>query len=146
MVLRARSGGVVGRSSWAACLTRRQASRAAKGAPRPGPGRSRKARDVPAVDGEGDPQRRSWRRADEPEDRGRDLGRSADGVSWTVRTGASTDERYATERFVATLRMLQADSSTYPDFPLGSSARTYGMTGAGGSMGFADPDLQLGYG
>lgn len=34
---------------------------------------------------------------------------SADGVSWTVRTGASTDERYATERFVATLQILQAD-------------------------------------
>lgn len=34
----------------------------------------------------------------------------------------------------------------YPGFPLGSSARAYGMAGAGGSMGFADPDLGLGYG
>ena len=34
----------------------------------------------------------------------------------------------------------------YPDFPLGSSERAYGMAGAGGSMGLADPDLQLGYG
>lgn len=34
----------------------------------------------------------------------------------------------------------------YPDFPLGSSERAYGMAGAGGSMGFADPDLELGYG
>lgn len=34
----------------------------------------------------------------------------------------------------------------YPDFPLGSSERAYGMAGAGGSMGFADPDLRLGYG
>lgn len=33
----------------------------------------------------------------------------------------------------------------YPDFPLGSSDRSYGMAGAGGSMGFADPDLELGY-
>ena len=34
----------------------------------------------------------------------------------------------------------------YPGFPLGSSERAYGMAGAGGSMGFADPDLRLGYG
>lgn len=34
----------------------------------------------------------------------------------------------------------------YPGFPLGSSNRAYGMAGLGGSMGFADPDLQLGYG
>lgn len=33
----------------------------------------------------------------------------------------------------------------YPGFPLGSSERAYGMAGAGGSMGFADPDLGLGY-
>lgn len=34
----------------------------------------------------------------------------------------------------------------YPGFAMGSSERAYGMAGAGGSMGFADPDLQLGYG
>lgn len=39
----------------------------------------------------------------------RTLSWSADGVSWTVHTGAGTDERSATERFVAMLQVLQAD-------------------------------------
>ncbi len=33
----------------------------------------------------------------------------------------------------------------YPGFPMGSSDRSYAMAGAGGSIGMADPDLDIGY-
>ena len=34
---------------------------------------------------------------------------------------------------------------SFPGFRFGSSEKAFGMAGSGGSLGFADPDAQVGY-
>jgi len=35
--------------------------------------------------------------------------------------------------------------SLFPDFKFGSSDKAFGMPGTGGSLGYADPDVQVGF-
>ena len=61
---------------------------------------------------------------------------------------ANTEEAFGTDEVLAPLvtRFGLGFFLTQPTIPFGPNPRSFGHPGAGGSIGFADPDTKLGFG
>jgi CubicO group peptidase (beta-lactamase class C family) len=100
---------------------------------------------------------REWRAAEIPAANGHGNARSVAALYGALAVGqilsAETIERATAEQFNGTdcvmgieARMGVGFILPSPRYPMGSGARNFGHSGAGGSMGFADPDARLGFG
>jgi CubicO group peptidase (beta-lactamase class C family) len=100
---------------------------------------------------------RKWRAAEIPAANGHGNARSVAAFYGALAVGKilskETIGRATVEQFNGTdcvmgieARMGVGFILASPRYPMGSGARNFGHSGAGGSMGFADPDARLGFG
>jgi CubicO group peptidase (beta-lactamase class C family) len=116
----------------------------------------------PGLSGIGTVNARAWRAAEIPSANGHASARAVARVFTALACGGAVDEVRVLRQ--ETIGQAIAEASSGPDFvlgrpsrfglgfqltqterPLGPNARTFGHFGAGGSVGFADPDLRLAF-